>query len=51
MIADEGQLCPILFQQYAVYVHRGILYDLQPARDNLFYYDLGKTLEDAMIKE
>ncbi len=51
MIADEGQLCPILFQQYAVYVHRGILYDLQPARDNLFYYDLGKTLEDALIEE
>lgn len=47
MVAQEGQLVPILFQNYAVYTQRGVLYDLQPARDNIFYYDLGRTLEDA----
>ena len=47
MVAEEGQLVPVLFQNYAVYTRRGTLYDLQPARDNIFYYDLGRTLEDA----
>ena len=47
MVAEEGQLVPILFQHYAVYTRRGVLYDLQPARDHIFYYDLGRTLEDA----
>ncbi len=46
-VMEEGQLCPLLFRQYAIYTQRGVLYDLQPARDNLFYYDLGKTLSDA----
>ena len=46
-IMEEGQLCPLLFQQYAVYSQRGVLYGLQPTRDNLFYYDLGRTLADA----
>ena len=51
MVAEEGQLVPILFQHYAVYTRRGVLYDLQPARDNIFYYDLGRTLEDAKVTE
>ena len=51
MVAEEGQLVPLLFQHYAVYTRRGVLYDLQPARDNIFYYDLGRTLEDAKIAE
>lgn len=51
MVAEEGQLVPILFQNYAVYTHRGVLYDFQPARDNIFYYDLGRTLEDAKVTE
>lgn len=51
MILEEGQLVPILFQHYAIYTQRGVLYDLQPARDHIFYYDLGRTLEDAKITE
>lgn len=51
MVAEDGRLVPILFQQHAVYTHRGVLYDLQPARDNIFYYDLGRTLEDAKVTE
>lgn len=51
MILDDGRLCPILFRSYAVYADRGMLEDLAPARDNLFYYDLGRTLEDARTQE
>ena len=50
-IASDGQLCPILFQSYAVYVRRGALTGLDPARDAIFYYDLGRTMDDAWIKE
>ena len=51
MVAEEGQLVPILFQHYAIYTQRGVLYDLQPARDNIFYYHLGRTLADAKVTE
>lgn len=47
-IMDEGLLCPILFRSYAVYATRGLLTDLTPARDNVFYYSIGKTMEDAL---
>ncbi len=46
-VMEDGQLCPILFQSYALYTERGALPGLQPSRDNLFYYDLGRTLQDA----
>jgi len=49
MVMESGRLCPILFQSYAIYGKRGIAPDLAPARDNLFYYDLGRTLEDARV--
>lgn len=51
LIMDDGLLCPILFQSYAIYGQRGVLTDLDPARDNVFYYDLGRTLEDALIRQ
>ena len=44
-IMDNGYLCPILFRSYAVYATRGLLTDLTPARDNIFYYSIGKTVE------
>lgn len=50
-IMSDGQLCPILFQSYAVYVRRGAVSGLDPARDAIFYYDLGRTMDDAWIKE
>ena len=49
-VMDQGLLCPILFRNYAIFTDRGILPDLTPARDNLFYYSTGKTLADAKLK-
>ena len=50
LVMESGKLCPLLFQSYAVYGGRGSLPNLSPARDNLFYYDLGITMEDALTK-
>ena len=48
-VAEDGRIIPILFCSYAVYATRGLLTDLQPARDNVFYYTLGRTDSDALI--
>lgn len=45
----EGHLCPVVFRSYAVYATRGLLTDLTPARNNVFYYSIGKSMEDAYI--
>ncbi len=50
-VMDDGRLCPVLVRSYAIYTTRGLLPDLNPARDNLFYYSLGRTMENALIKE
>ena len=50
-ILDDGRLCPILFRSYAIYAIRGLLTGLTPARDNVFYYSLGKSMDKALIKE
>ena len=47
MVMDNGLLCPVLFRSYAIYASRGVISDLNPARDNVFYYSLGKTLADV----
>ncbi len=49
LIMEDGQLCPILVHSYAVYATRGLVTELSPARDNLFYYTLGKTLASTKI--
>ena len=46
-ILRNGQLIPILFRTLSVYADRGLVQDLAPARDNVFYYSLGKSLEAA----
>ena len=48
LIQADGQLVPILFRTYAVYAKRGLVNELSPSRDNVFFYTLGKTLEDVM---
>lgn len=48
-VAEDGRIVPILFCGYAVYATRGTLSDLQPARDNVFFYTLGRTLQDALV--
>jgi len=50
-VMDNGLLCPLLFRSYAVYVDRGVASGLTPARDNVFYYSLGRTMEEALIKD
>lgn len=46
-VMDNGLMCPVLFRSYAVYATRGLVTGLTPSRDNVFYYDLGKTLKDV----
>ena len=50
-IMEDGFLCPVLFRSYAVYATRGLLTNLTPSRDNVFYYSIGKTMEQAYIRE
>lgn len=45
--ADDGRITAIAFLNYAVYADRGLITKMIPARDNIFYYDLGKSLEDV----
>lgn len=49
-IMDDGLLCPVLFNTYAVYAIRGNITDLTPARDSVFYYSIGKTMEKAFMR-
>ena len=46
----DGHFCPIVFRSYAVYASRGLLTDLTPARNNVFYYSIGKSMEDALVE-
>ncbi len=50
-VMDDGRICPILFRSYAVYAIRGLLTGLTPARDNVFYYSMGRSMENALITE
>ena len=50
-VMNDGRICPVLFSGYAVYATRGLLTDLTPARDNIFYYTLDKTMTDILVKE
>lgn len=47
-VMEDGRICPILFHTYSIHATRGLLTGLTPARDAVFYYSIGKTLEDAM---
>ena len=48
-VMDNGLICPVLFRTYAIYGTRGVASRLTPARENIFYYSLGKSLADAKI--
>ena len=50
-IMEDGRLCPVLFRSYAVYATRGLLTGLTPSRDNVFYYSLGKAMEDVFVEQ
>ncbi|MBR3949958.1 MAG: hypothetical protein IKJ84_04705 [Oscillospiraceae bacterium] len=49
-LAEDGRIIPVMFGYYNVYAQRGLLPDLTPARDNVFYYSMGKTMEDCLIE-
>lgn len=51
IVMEDGQFCPILFCSDAIYTARGLLTDLSAARDSLFYYSLGKSLEEIRLEE
>lgn len=46
VLADDGRIIPLMFGHYNVYAQRGLIPDLNPARDNVFYYSLGKNMSD-----
>lgn len=50
MIMEDAQLCPILVRSYSVYATRGLVTALQPSRDNLFFYHVGRSLTSALIQ-
>ena len=50
-VMQSGMLCPILFRSYAIYGQRGLFSGLNPARDHVFWYTLGKTMEDCRVEE
>ena len=47
MVLRNGQLIPVLFRSYAVYADRGVGSGMEPSRDNVFYYSMGKSMETA----
>ncbi len=46
-VMEDALLCPVLFRSYAIYGNRGLLSQIQPARDNAFFYTIGKTMLDV----
>ena len=50
-VLEDGKLIPVLFRTYAIFAQRGAFTELTPARDNVFFYHLGRTLADAKITE
>jgi len=49
-LAEDGRIIPVMYGYYTVYAQRGLIPDLAPARDNVFYYSLGKTLAGIQIE-
>ncbi len=50
VLAEDGRIIPVMFGYYAVYAQRGLIPDLNPSRDNVFYYSLGKTMEGIQLE-
>ena len=50
-LAEDGRIIPVMFGYYAVYAQRGLMPDLNPSRDNVFFYTLGKSAHDVLITE
>ena len=48
-LAEDGRIIPLMFGYYNVYAQRGLLPDLNPSRDNVFYYSIGKTMDGVRM--
>ena len=48
-VADDGSIVPILFGHYTIYATRGLVTNLNPSRDCVFFYSLGRTDKEALI--
>ncbi|MBQ9168568.1 MAG: hypothetical protein IJX67_09210 [Oscillospiraceae bacterium] len=48
-LAEDGRIIPMMFGYYTVYAQRGLMPDLSPSRDNVFYYSLGKTMAGIQV--
>lgn len=46
-VMENAYLCPILFRSYSVFATRGLLTGLTPSRDQIFYYTIGKSMENV----
>jgi hypothetical protein len=46
-VLEDGKLIPILFRTYAIFAQRCSFTELTPSRDHVFFYHLGRTMEDA----
>jgi peptide/nickel transport system substrate-binding protein len=49
-VMEDAMLCPVAFLSYGVYVQPGLVTEFSPARDCIFYYSLGKTLDEILVK-
>lgn len=49
MVADEASVIPVMFGYYEVYAERGHLLNLEPSRDNVFFYTTDRTMESAKL--
>ena len=49
-LAEDGRVIPVMFGYYNVYAQRGLMPDLNPSRDNVFYYSMGKTMEGIRLE-
>ena len=49
-VMEDGRIIPILFHSYNVYATRGLVTDLTPSRDNIYFYTLNKTLEGIQLE-
>lgn len=47
-VMNDGRLVPLLFHTYSIHATRGLLTGLEPSRDNVFFYTLGRTMKDAL---
>ena len=50
-VLADAMLCPVLFKGYAIYASRGTFETLEPARDAILFYSLGKSMDACKLKD